>query len=138
MTLNLIKLSVGSQSVETLRDWQVARIVSSGRTRPWHITRMVPRRLDELLDGGSIYWVIAGQVRCRQRIAAIEPFEDDEGIRRCRLSFEPTLVETYWVPKRPFQGWRYLRGDEAPPDLPDGADPAGAALAEELQRLGLI
>ena len=107
------------------------------RGSPWHITRMVPRRSDEVLDGGSIYWVIDGQIQCRQSVAAIEPFEDGEGIRRCRLVLDASLIPTMRVQRRPFQGWRYLDVKEAPIDLPDGVDPDALQLLRELDALGL-
>jgi hypothetical protein len=106
-----------------------------------HTTRMVPKRGEELIDGGSLYWVIRGQVACRQRIVAVRPFVDKEGVGRCRLVLEPkvTLVEPR--PSRPFQGWRYLTPKDAPRDLERAAPGAKAmpeALRRELRELGLL
>ncbi len=102
---------------------------------------MVPKRADELLDGGSLYWVIRGEVMCRQRLVDIEPFVDRGGIGRCRLKLEPklTLVEPrVW---RAFQGWRYLAAKDAPRDLDrvaPGARNMPETLRRELRELGLL
>ena len=135
--LNLLKLSVGTKSVDGLRRWQVGRMRATRRAAPFHVTRMVPRRLEELVDGGSIYWVIGGSVRCRQTIEAIEPFRDKGGTGRCRLVLGTELIETFWQPRRPFQGWRYLTVGDAPPDLPSGVDPESLELLGRLDALGL-
>lgn len=107
----------------------------------WHTTRMVPSRGAEIVDGGSLYWVIKGSVQCRQRITEIRPFTDDDGIGRCRLMLDSGLVRTEWQPRRPFQGWRYLKTADAPLDLGEGR--AGLAemppkLRQELAELGLL
>jgi hypothetical protein len=81
--------------------------------RVYHVTRMVPTRAAELVDGGSMYWVIRGAVLVRQRIEAVERYTDEEGIGRCKLVFDPELVPVRPVPRRAFQGWRYL----SPPTL---------------------
>ena len=75
---------------------------------------MVPKRADELLDGGSLYWVIRGEVLCRQRLLGVEPFVDREGIGRCRLQLEPKLTLVQPRPWRAFQGWRYLAAEGCP------------------------
>jgi hypothetical protein len=106
----------------------------------FHTTRMVPKRAAELLDGGSLYWVIKGNIQARQRLVDIRPFVDAEGISRCNLVLEPVLHETSWAPRRPFQGWRYLDPKDAPPDLSAAGE--GAELPPELRRelagLGLL
>ena len=134
--LHLIKLSVGSRSVESLRRWQAGRRKAL-RGKLYHVTRMAPKRAEELLAGGSIYWVLQGSVQCRQRLADIEPYIDRTGIRRCRLHLQPEIVETMWQPRRPFQGWRYLLPKDAPEDCAPGDDPTLSALREELAALGL-
>ena len=99
---------------------------------------MVPKRIAELLDGGSLYWVIKGIVQVRQRLIDVRPFVDEEGIGRCRLVLDPKVVRTEWQPKRPFQGWRYLPASEAPRDLTKGRDDnLPPALLAELAGLGL-
>lgn len=145
MALHLIKLCVGAESIEDLRDW-VARkaltaIAAGLEPHSYHTTRMVPKRTDELLDGGSLYWVIKGQVQARQRLNGIETFTDAEGIGRCNLILGPEVVETAYQPRRAFQGWRYLLDNEAPRDLTAlGADTAELPLElrRELAELGLL
>lgn len=143
-SLHLIKLCVGAESIEDLADWIGERLADQKARglveQQVHVTRMVPTRSAELLNGGSLYWVIKGEVLCRQRLTAIEPFVDGEGIGRCRLVLEPTLVRVSPRPSRPFQGWRYLKGHEAPTDLDQRS--GGGGLPEDLQRelrqLGLL
>ena len=140
MALHLIKLAVGAGSVEDLRSWQKQRTVQSPPLR--HRTRSTPRRTAEILDGGSIYWVIRGTLSCRQAITAIEKLTGEDGIPRCRLVFDPRLVPVSPRPCRPFQGWRYLTACDAPADL--GAGQSGdlaempEALRRELVGLGLL
>lgn len=143
-SLHLIKLCVGAESIEDLAEWIAERLADQKARglpeRQVHVTRMVPTRSAELLDGGSLYWVIKGEVLCRQRLTDIEPFVDADGIGRCRLVLEPELVRVSPRPSRPFQGWRYLKGHEAPVDLAAGR--AAPDLPEDLQRelrqLGLL
>jgi hypothetical protein len=102
---------------------------------------MTPKRDAELLSGGSLYWVIKGQIAARQQLLAIEPFTDTDGIGRCRLVLAPQLVPVLPRPYRAFQGWRYLAGADAPVDL--GAETGGLAempeaLRLELRALGLL
>ena len=115
--LNLIKLSVGSESVETLIDWQRNRSREIKGNRYFHITRMWPKRAEELLDGGSIYWVIQGVVQARQAIVGLDEVIGEDGIRRCAILLDEEVVRTEPTRKRPFQGWRYLTGEDAPRDL---------------------
>ena len=82
-----------------------------------HITRMTPKRDEEFLAGGSLYWVIKGEIAAREKIIALEPFRDKDGIGRCRLVMQPKVIAVSPRPMRPFQGWRYLAEDDAPPDL---------------------
>jgi hypothetical protein len=145
MALHLIKLCVGVDSIRDLKDRIAKRLAEKRRKRqkPEHIhtTRMVPTRADDLLDGGSLYWVIRGMIACRQRLIDIRPIIDKEGIRRCRLVLEPKVVATLPRPRGPFQGWRYLARKEAPPDL--GKSGKGLLdlpeeLRRELRELGLL
>jgi hypothetical protein len=127
--LNLIKLCVGASSVEDLAAWQAERLAGSGAATGAHVTRMWPKRGAELLDGGSLYWVIKGFVLARQRLVGLEPREGADGVTRCALLLEPALIRTAAQPRRPFQGWRYLRGSDAPRDLGDDlADGSGRAV----------
>lgn len=144
MALHLIKLCVGCESVEDLEDWIALKLDEKQRAglpaEHFHTTRMVPKRGAELLDGGSLYWVIKGGVQCRQRLVDIRPFTDAEGIGRCRLVFDPAVVRTAWQPRRPFQGWRYLDENDAPHDLAGGGEPGEMPpeLQRELAELGLL
>jgi hypothetical protein len=145
MALNLIKLCVGCDSVRELEGWIKQRLKDKRKRgeRPEHIhrTRMVPKRAAELLDGGSLYWVIRGEVACRQRIRDVRPFRDKDGIGRCGLVLDPKVVLVAPRPFRAFQGWRYLAAEDAPRDL-DKATPGAAAMPEKLRRelreLGLM
>ena len=139
MTLHMIKLSVGSESVESLAGWQQERLRNHGRL--WHGTRMTPRRQEELLDGGSIYWVIKGYVQARQRLVGFDFQEDAEDNRTTMLLLDPGLVKVEPRRHRPFQGWRYLEPERAPRDLGQG-EAAGRDLPPEmlaeLRDLGLL
>jgi hypothetical protein len=144
MPLHLIKLCVGCDSIEDLVEWIDERIAEKKRRGepPYHhhVTRMVPKRIAEVVDGGSLYWVIKGIIQVRQKLVDIQPFVDGEGIGRCRLVLEPKVVPTNWQPRRPFQGWRYLEADDAPRDLKKGrasGDDLPPALRAELAQLGL-
>lgn len=145
MSLNLIKLCVGCDSVAELSSWIKQRLKQkkARKEKPEHIhtTRMVPKRVDELLDGGSLYWVIRGQVMCRQDLVAIRPFVDKDGVGRCRLVLRPKVVAVEPRPFRAFQGWRYLDSKDAPRDL-DRAAPGARNMPEQMRRelreLGLL
>lgn len=144
MALNLIKLCVGCDSPEELEE-SVARRLEAKRQRgepveQFHTTRMIPRRMDELCDGGSLYWVMKRMIQCRQRLLEIRPFTDGEGISRCHLVLEPTIVRTEWQPRRPFQGWRYLKPEDAPSDrrAVEGEDELPDHMRRELADLGLL
>ena len=124
MPLHLLKLCVGAESIADLE----ARIAERLRLRAAarepreqiHTTRMVPKRIDELRDEGSLFWVIKGQLCARQRLLDVRPFTDTDGIGRCHLVLEPVVVPVLPRPCRPFQGWRYLAADVAPCDLAGG------------------
>jgi hypothetical protein len=145
MSLNLIKLCVGCDSVAELSTWIKQRLKQkkARNEKPEHIhtTRMAPKRVDELLDGGSLYWVIRGQVMCRQGLVAIRPFVDKDGVGRCRLVLRPKVVPVEPRPFRAFQGWRYLASKDAPRDL-DRAAPGARNMPEQMRRelreLGLL
>lgn len=145
MALNLLKLCVGVSAVEELQAWIDYRLDEKRRngSEPLqsHTTRMIPKRMDELLDGGSLYWVIKGNVQVRQHLADIRPFTDNQGIKRCDLILEPRLILTHWQPRRAFQGWRYLKQEDAPADLADGGisiQNLPPELRLELANLGLL
>jgi hypothetical protein len=145
MALHLIKLCVGCDSVQDLKDWikeQLGKKKKNGeKPERFHRTRMVPKRADELTDGGSLYWVIRGELLCRERILEIRPFTDRDGIGRCRVVLDGKVKLVQPRPYRAFQGWRYLEPKDAPPDL-DRAAPGARHMPEtmrrELRELGLL
>ena len=145
MPLHLLKLSVGTDSVEDLETWIKQKLKEKKRRgqKPEriHTTRMVPKRADELLAGGSIFWVFRGEIMCREKILDIRPFVDKDGIGRCRLVLDPKCVLVEPRPFRAFQGWRYLADKDAPRDLSRAA-PGAAKMPEplwrELRELGLL
>ncbi len=145
MALHLIKLCVGADSIADLEEWIAERVSErvrrGGVARSQHVTRMVPTRASELVDGGSLYWVIKGQLAARQRLIEIEPFVDADGIGRCRLWLDRAVVPVRPRPYRPFQGWRYLADKDAPPDLETvgaGAADMPEAMRRALGELGLL
>ncbi|WP_417768855.1 DUF1489 family protein [Stappia sp.] len=144
MALNLLKLCVGVDSIEDMQasiDFRLEEKRASGApVEQYHTTRMVPSRRDELLDGGSLYWVIKGSIQVRQFLTDIRPFTDAAGIKRCHLVLEPVLHPTRPQPRRPFQGWRYLTAKDAPPDIRklEGGGDIPDAMRRELAELGLI
>ncbi|KCZ54817.1 hypothetical protein HY29_12900 [Hyphomonas beringensis] len=117
MTIHMVKLCVGAEDIEDLENWQ-ARLMKQGR-EPFHHTRMMPKQKDQLMDGGSIYWVIKGAIRVRQRIVDVRQIAGEEH-SMCELVFDPNLVRTYAKRKKAFQGWRYLKPADAPRDLTSG------------------
>jgi len=143
--VHLVKLCVGCDSVSDLEDWIKQKLKEKKRRgQPHehiHTTRMVPKRAAELTGGGSLYWVIRGQITCRERILDIRPFTDKDGIGRCRVVLDGKIVLVEPRPRAAFQGWRYLEAKEAPRDLSRAA-PGAARMPEtmrrELRELGLL
>jgi hypothetical protein len=142
MSLNLVKLCVGAESLDDQRAWSQKRLADMAAAGTevclFHTTRMVPKRAEELLDGGSLYWVIKGKIQARQRLVEIRPFVDSDGIRRCKLMLDSELVATEWQPKRAFQGWRYLTAEAAPADIDAASMTIPGHLKAELAELGLL
>ncbi|MBU1175567.1 MAG: DUF1489 domain-containing protein [Alphaproteobacteria bacterium] len=139
--IHLIKLCVGVATVEELEQWRAERrALGLGRSDGfnYHRTRMTPRRADEIVAQGSLYWVIGGEIRGRQKIVALEQSMREDGVPACDIVMEPGVIRTVPQPRRPFQGWRYLRPEEAPADLGPGMDPGESAIMAELARLGLL
>lgn len=142
MALHLIKLAAGADGVDELRrriERSVAANIKAGRGAVHaHETRMHPRRREEILDGGSLYWVIRGVVLVRQRILGLETRKGADEIERCAVMLDPELVPTAAQPRRAFQGWRYLKAEDAPPDLSGAEASAPPALRAKLAELGLL
>jgi hypothetical protein len=139
--VNLIKLSVGTENVEQLDAWQRHRASLSADGMYFHTTRMWPKREAELLNGGSIYWVIKGEIAARQRIIRLDEKFGEDGIRRCGIVLDLEITQTVNALKRPFQGWRYLTAEDAPADLPRGREkeePLPVELSRALADIGLL
>lgn len=135
--LHLIKLCVGVDRIEELVAWQDA---TYGKGNARHVTRMWPKRADEVLDGGSLYWVIKGQILCRQRIVDLKETTGADGISRCAIVLDRQITHVAPSPKRPFQGWRYLDPKDAPIDITAaraGDDTLPAELAAALAAIGV-
>ncbi len=145
MTVHLIKLCVGVETPRELAEWQdrhLKRLARAGKTpEHCHRTLQTPRRGEEILDGGSLYWVIKGFVLVRQRVLDLRDDVKDDGARCCGIVLDTELVPTRPQPRRAFQGWRYLEAVDAPPDgknLDDKTDAMPRAMREELRALRLI
>ena len=139
MPLHLKKLSVGSTSIDSLREWHDEVLARRGRII--HVTRSFPRRAEEILPGGSIYWVIKGKMCARQLIEEFIEVERDDGGVSCGIVMTPGLIPVFEKRHRPFQGWRYLEEKDVPLDLPtdaEGEDTMPMEMAEELRDLGLL
>lgn len=142
MSVHLVKLCVGVDSVEDLRSWQedYLKDLMLYKVKPevMHVTRQMPKRVDELLDGGSLYWVIKGHIAVRQRILELRTVVKN-GAPHCGILLEPELVRTLHRFRSPFQGWRYLKAEDAPPDV---STVQGGNMPDELKielaELGLL
>ncbi len=143
MTIHLIKLSVGSETLADLANWQAKRLaeMEKNHQKPelMHITRNTPKRAEDLLEGGSIYWVIKGWIYARQRLLELRPIIYND-MPHCGLVYDKELIHVKPRPHRAFQGWRYLQAGDAPPDLikGDGVDELPEAMRKELSELGLL
>lgn len=131
--INLVKLCVGATEVQDLLDWQANPRAKGPDGYPRHVTRMWPKQSEALLNGGALYWVFKGEILCRQRILRLDEVIGGDGIVRCGIVLDPEVIRTTSVPKRPFQGWRYLKPEDAPVDLRAGRE-TEATLPAELNR----
>jgi hypothetical protein len=136
MPLHLLKLAVGIENLDHLRHIRAARQAERGSS--WVYTRNHPRRAQEVAAGGSIYWIIRGQIRVRQLVTGFSRECDESGRRYCRIEIDERLVPTLTRPWRPFQGWRYLSPADAPEDCREAGEPPSDRLLAELRALGLI
>ena len=130
-SVHLLKLCVGAESVDDLLEWHRTHPSPFPTGERRHVTRMWPKREAEVLNGGSLYWVVKGVILCRQRILRLDEVDRGDGIRRCGIVMEPQVIRTEAAARRPFQGWRYLAPEDAPRDLPKGRD-NDSALPEEM------
>ncbi len=141
--VHLIKLCVGVDSLQELADWQKKRLkekrAKGQKPELMHVTRQTPKRADEILDGGSLYWVIKGQIAARQRLIELREVSRN-GVPHCGLVYDKKLVPVRPRPRRAFQGWRYFDDKDAPPDFAElkGAKGLPEALKRELATLGLL
>lgn len=145
MTVHLVKLCVGVETVQDLALWQaerLRRLTQAGEPPELrHRTRQTPRRRAELLDGGSLYWVVKGFLLVRQRILDLKEATKDDGTACCAIVLDPELVTTRSQPRRAFQGWRYLEAADAPADtraLADADADIPPGMREDLRELRLI
>ncbi|MDG1438531.1 MAG: DUF1489 domain-containing protein [Emcibacteraceae bacterium] len=139
MAVNIIKLCVGIDSVEHLLETRKADPRNKGLDYNFHITRFRPKRAKEVLDGGSLYWVIKGHVQARQKIIGLDEVKTDNGTK-CMIKMDKTVYHTQTQPRRAFQGWRYFEENSTPADLPHGSNITDIPpeLRDELKELGLI
>ena len=141
--LHLIKLCVGCDSLQDLAAWQKQRLkekkAKGQKPDLIHVTRQMPKRAAELLDGGSLYWVIKGQIAARQALLELREVKKD-GVPHCGLVYRKELVPVRPRPRSAFQGWRYLEPGDAPPDLTiaKGDKNLPESLRRELAALGLL
>ena len=145
MTLHLVKLCVGADSIEDLSAWQSGRLAAQRKAgdspRLFHATFQTPKRAAELLDGGSLYWVIKGVIQVRQPLVGLEEGAKADGSRCCLILLDQALVPVRPVPRRAFQGWRYLDAADAPADLGKGGRDVASlppTMRRELAELGLL
>ena len=132
MTVHMMKVAVGSKTPDDLRRWQDRQ--KGGVS---HVTRMWPKRAEEVLAGGSMYWAVAKRFALRQRVIGFEPCTVT-GTSKCRIMLDRELIPVRAAPRRPFQGWRYLEPAKAPPDLRAAETRSEAELEETLSALGLL
>ena len=143
MTIHIIKLSVGSESAKDLQDWQAARLkekkAKGQKPELIHVTRQMPKRAEDVLNGGSIYWVIKGFIVGRQKIIELREVKKD-GVPHCGIVYDKKLIPVRYTPRRAFQGWRYLNPKDAPPDRKnsDDIDEMPENMKRELAELGLL
>lgn len=143
MTVHLVKLCVGVENAQDLIDWQKDRLAERKKKKQplelVHITRMMPKRIDDLLDGGSLYWVIKGHIAGRHKLIDLRQVTH-KGTPHCAIVYDPKFIATEHRFRSPFQGWRYLEANDAPPDARDikGGKGLPEKLKIELAELGLL
>ena len=142
MTVHMVKLCVGAETVDDLRHWQAQQMQmrpGEGRpARPACQTRMSPKQATALIEGGSLYWVIRGMILVRNRIVGVETLTDRSGRACCEIDLDPRVVLVEPTPRKAFQGWRYLKPAEAPCDLASGlSGELPVQLARDLREAGV-
>lgn len=132
-----MKLCVGATAPGDLLRYQSSVRRALGIDHAIHVTRMQPKRADEILDGGSLYWIIQGSFALRQRVIGLRSVTVEDGTRKCEIALDPDHIAVAPIPRRPFQGWRYLTDEDAPRDG-GGSGEDGHALTRALSELGLL
>ncbi len=144
MPVHIIKLAVGSTGIDSIKRFQATRLMDyHGHKATWISTRNRPKQEKEVLDGGSLYWVLKSKIIARQKILGFETKTDSEGKKICHFILDPELYSTAPKPFRPFQGWRYLKEEDAPEDLDNGDTITGFGempqeMIKDLQNMGLV
>ena len=141
MSVHILKLCVGIDSIEHLIDVRKGREhhLPDGTPYNYHVTRFRPKRAEEILDGGSVYWIIKGFIQLRQKIIGLESIKIDD-VTKCKIIMDTTIIHTESQPRRPHQGWRYLAESDAPKDIAKGTETGDMPLelSRELRKMGLI
>ncbi len=145
-TVNIVKLAVGVQSIEELALIQRRFLNQAGNLANngfYHSTKLMPKKHEAIVESGSLYWVIKGVICARQKIVAITKQEDADGIKRCKIFLNDTIIKTTPIRKRPFQGWRYLKRNKTPADIVDHLtgtfdDDIPLELQQKLLEVGLL
>ena len=140
MIYNLKKLAVGIDTVENLKIRQ--KIIFNEYNKIIHVTRNVPKKKDDLIKKGSMYWVIKRRVLVRQKIKNISLIIRNDGSKGCEIELDSELIKVIPTSMRPFQGWRYYNSEEVPSDLTldlnnDNEEALTDELNAELIKLGL-
>ena len=142
MTIHLIRTAPGCADIDSLISFQEAlHIQFNGQLAVFEPTRKTPKRADELLDGGSIYWIIKKRVQCRQKIIGFDSVQDADGKNWCRIFLDPKVIQTVSKSRKPVQGWRYYKPEIAPDDIGEVfqlKNEMPKDLRESLRNLGLI
>ena len=144
--VNIVKLAVGIQSVEELaliqRRFLNQPEVDANRGF-YHSTKLMPKKHEAIVKSGSLYWVIKGVICARQKILSITKQEDPDGIKRCKIFLDNSIIKTAPVRKKPFQGWRYLKKNRTPADITDPVtttfdDDIPLKVQQQLLEVGLL
>ena len=144
MTIHLLRMAVGIESIANLKQIQSDRLIQSrvsNEKKLYTITRNFPKKVEDLLDGGSIYWVIKKYIRVRQSILGIERRKNKDGKPYCAIQIDPILNQVIARRQKAFQGWRYLKAEDKPIDLQISGEKVinmPVEMVDELRELGLI
>ena len=145
MYANFLRTGVGVESIEHLYEIQHGhrQIKFNGENHAYLFTRRTPTRANDLINGGSVYWIIKRQICARQTIADIQTLKDEDDKPFCHVIMNQQIYLTQPVAHKHIQGWRYLSPEKAPKDIglftpnnrPDDIPPE---LAAELAEAGLL